>query len=185
MADRSLPFPDDMAEDLAGCLLTSSTIERYLRCLETSKAVRYLAVGLDIVPQRGVELLKHAWVYWSQILMASARSESEVPLAALMYVLARTGTPDVDSLLIACAISGKLQGTWIASLARKLLATRRGVSTVKMSALSAISYLFVLPRNTIATTQAEQLNGPYLPFLSRNPGGTVGAQQLTQVTRAA
>jgi hypothetical protein len=118
------PLNDDEAGRLAGCLLTSSTIERYLDCLHTSQAVQRLTDLLNSSPSEGTVLVRHAWLLWAELLAVRERSESEVSLSALLYVLAHSGSAEAGTLLLACSLSERLQASWISALARKLLANR-------------------------------------------------------------
>lgn len=125
------PLRAEEVYELAGCILTSSTVERYVRCLENSKAVHRLQSELQMAQLDGAELLAYGWLYRSYVLEALSRSEMEISLAAIMYVLGRSGIVNVDDLLLACLVSQRPQMAWLAGLARILLGQRSSSSVMK------------------------------------------------------
>jgi len=146
-------LPEKAVAELAGCLLTSSTIERYRRCLERSEAVASLRKELRSTPDKPSDLVACAWSYWSRIIATPSRGEWEIPLAALLYVLGHTGAAQVDSLLVTCAVSPKSQATWISGLARSLLSSRSGATTCKVVSVSGLRALMKVGKNTRAVTE--------------------------------
>lgn len=179
------PLMEDEVRELAGCLLTSSTIERYLRCIEASQAVANLTNKLDIAPDSGTELLKYAWFYWTQLLETRTRSEWEIPLAALVYVLADSGTQNAEKLLTACAVSSRPQAAWVAGLARRLLATRRAASTFTMFPARLLQTLPSFSLNTASTKDDTVIDRPKPSHVPWNASSTVDDARIGRMVRAA
>lgn len=121
------PLSVDEAGELAACLLTSSTIERYTHCLSSAEVVSRLAGELRSARTDGRELLRYAWFYRARVLETSRRSEWELPLAALVFVLGQSGVANVDPLLTALSSARQPQLAWLAGLSRRILASRSGV----------------------------------------------------------
>jgi hypothetical protein len=132
------PLREDEVEELAGCLLTSSTMERYVRCLYSSKTVLRLRAELKALQIEGDELVHYAWLYRGYVLGTPARSEAEIPLVAIMATLGQSGIADVERLLMACAASHRPQMTWVASLASGVLASRSGSQIQLQTGVPAI-----------------------------------------------
>lgn len=114
---------------LAACLITSSTIERYERCVEASTITRDFVERIDTEARL---LMREAWRLWSSILRAPERSESEVTLAALLAALGNSAVEDIERLLIACSIATAPQATWVSALARRILNERSSDATVEL-----------------------------------------------------
>ena len=72
----------------------------------------------------GKELLKYGWFYRARVLETSHRSEWELPLSAIVFVLGHSGIRSVEALLIALSTSQSPQIAWLAGLSRRLWASR-------------------------------------------------------------
>jgi hypothetical protein len=120
------PLSETEAEELAGCLFTSSAIERYERCLQTSHVVRRVFDELKAGSLDGNQLLQYGWFYRERLYETPGRNEWELPLAVLAFVLGRSGVANVDNLLLALSTSSNPQGTWLAALARRMMRNRSG-----------------------------------------------------------
>jgi hypothetical protein len=118
------PLTEEEAADLAGCLLASSTIDVYVRCLETASASDRLLAELRAGSVDGKDLVRWGWFFRDRLYETPLRSEWELPLALLTFVLARSGVAGVDELLQGLASSGQRQAAWIAGLSRRLLSQR-------------------------------------------------------------
>jgi hypothetical protein len=118
------PLTEDEARELAGCLLTSSVIERYVRCLSNSNAAKRIAAELRAGTIDGNELLRYGWLYRALVYETPRRSEWELPLALIVFVLAQTGVRNVDNFLAALNASANPQSAWVAGLSRRMLRSR-------------------------------------------------------------
>ena len=115
--------------ELAAGLVTSSTIERYEWCVGNARLTQALAHRIDTDSALFVE---EAWRQWTLVLRTPERSESEILLAALLFVLGQSGVARVEQILTACALATSPQAAWVAALARRLLASRPGETTIQL-----------------------------------------------------
>ena len=118
------PLTEDEATELGACLLTSSTIERYWRCLVESSAARRLRAELRSGTTDGKDLLRYGWSFRARVLETPLRSEWEVPLALITFVIGQTGVAGVESLLVALASCDRPQARWLGGISRIILAKR-------------------------------------------------------------
>lgn len=163
--DTLYPLTENEAQELAAALLTASTIERYERGLRASTAVPRLQALFYNSPAYGTEFLRYAWSLWSRLLETPQRSEWELPLAALMCVLANSGMPDAGKLLTACSVSQKPQASWLSGLARQLLRDRSDSVVFEAYTSHGFEAIVQIPRNlsgsspyTILPSTAEERN---------------------------
>lgn len=118
------PLTIEEAEELAGAVTTSSTIERYVRSVRRSAAVRRLTTELRTLELDSGHLLDLAWRLRGRLLEEPRRSEWELPLAAIVACLGDSGVKGTEELLQALATSRAVQAAWIAGLCREILAVR-------------------------------------------------------------
>jgi hypothetical protein len=118
------PLTEDEATELVACVLTSSTIERYWRCLAESSAARRLHAELRNGTADLKALLGHGWFFRAQVLESPLRTEWEVPLALITLVLGQTAVAGVEDFLLASAVSDRPQMRWLGGLSRKILGMR-------------------------------------------------------------
>jgi len=121
------PLLEEEAGDLAACLLSASAIEIYHRCLEQAGATQRLRAALVAGAVDGKDLLRWSWFHRARILETPRRTEWELPLASMLFVLGESGVANVDKLLSALATAQQPQLGWLAGLSRRLLANRRSV----------------------------------------------------------
>lgn len=120
------PLTYEEAQELAASFLTSSTIERYLTCLKSSKAVRRLMSQLKFARSDGKELLQYGWFYRARLIESAARSEWELPASVILYAVGHSGIANAERLLEAFLLPNSPQLAWLGGLSRRLLALRSG-----------------------------------------------------------
>lgn len=154
------PLSYEEATQLAGCLLTSSTIERYFRCLQGSRVVKRLLSELRAGTIDGKELLKYAWLYRTHLGQEERRSEWEIPLAAIVCTLGQTGIGGTERLLTALAVSSHPPAAWVAGLSRRLLPARNTLTFARTAASAsarraALMEIAVDNRADVGTTKGH------------------------------
>jgi hypothetical protein len=120
------PLSHAEAQEIAGCLLTSSAIERYIACLKNCEATKRLMSEMKLAHAAGSELLTYGWFYRARLLESIGRSEWEIPASVILYVLGHSGIAGTEQLLQSYLLSHQPQMQWLAGLSRRLLAIRAG-----------------------------------------------------------
>ena len=107
-------------EDAAFYLLTCSSIERYVRMAKRVAAQSGLSDRVSTDPRLIHTLIDYARELWKKILSTTRRDISELELAVLLPILARTGVREVEYLLLALSLVDHTNAAWISGLARRL-----------------------------------------------------------------
>lgn len=119
-----LMFDQNEVAETAFWLLTSSSVDRYVRMAKQAALRIQSRHQFVIHPQRIRQLITVARERWEYLLGSAQRDTPEVELAVLLCMLAQTAAPEVDGLLFAMAIVDRSAVAWIAALARRLLQDR-------------------------------------------------------------
>ena len=127
MMDEPLLSQHELAKAAFG-LLTSSSIERYVRIAQDSAAG--LVEKLQPVPLRWQCVLDRANRLWQEAVRGTRRESSEVELAVLLSALAQTAIPNVDRLLATVSLIDRPPVAWLSALARNLRMHRSATLTI-------------------------------------------------------
>ena len=119
-----LMFEQNEVAETAFWLLTSSSVERYVRMAKQAAWRIQSHHQFVIHPERMRQLVTLARNRWECLLGSTQRDTPEVELAILLCMLAQNAAPEVDGLLLAVAIVDRPGVAWIAALARRLLQER-------------------------------------------------------------
>jgi len=129
-------LPEHELATVAFGLLTSSSIERYVRVARAAAA--RLAQGLRQVPPQWGRVLERAEHLWREAVQGTHREPAEVELAVLLSALAQTATPGVDRLLASISLLDQPPVTWLSALARNLRMHRSTTLTLGISGRPAV-----------------------------------------------
>jgi len=121
--DKDL-ISEEALKEAAFLLLTSSSIERYVRLSKTSFATQELRRALTIGAVTAPMLIERADRLWRQLLQVKQRDLPEVELATILATLAITAVPEVSKLLERISLIDGPSVAWISALARRLLQER-------------------------------------------------------------
>lgn len=122
-------FSETLLAEAAFDLLTSSTLERYIRMATRAVLHAQQQPNWQYNAQHIPNLVTHARSLWRQLLQRGQRDVPEVELALLLTLLAQSASPDIDDLLVICALTDHPAVTWLAALARRLLRDRASNKT--------------------------------------------------------
>ncbi len=111
-------------EDATFYLLTSSSIERYIRLSKKIASQSALISQIHDHPEFIEAVLMRARILSQQVLILEKRDVAEFELSVLLPVLARTASPVVDEILLTLALSDRSSAAWVSALARTLRSER-------------------------------------------------------------
>ena len=117
-------FPESIVARAAFELLSSSSIERYVRVADYFAATPELRLLLEVSDIGPADLLNEADARWRTLTRARQREPQEVELALLLGLLATSASPDVDAFLTRLALHDRLPLAWSSAHARELLRRR-------------------------------------------------------------
>ena len=123
MSAESLFSKEELAEGTF-YLLSSSSVDRYVRMAKEVAFRTNLFSQVQADPTLTVGVLHRARNLWSDVLSAQKRTLSEIELALVLPILARTAAPQVDGLLGALLVVERPSATWINALAKRLCGER-------------------------------------------------------------
>ena len=117
-------FAEQELAEAAFDLLTSTSVDRYVRMAKQAAQRSKLSDRLRVEPTIIPEMLQHAKGLWRTLRGSTQRDVPEVELAILLALLAETGLRDIDSLLVDLSLVDSPTVAWIGALARRLLHAR-------------------------------------------------------------
>lgn len=156
MSQSPLFSRDELAES-AFELLTSSSVERYIRLAKGAADRSSLRLRLRQEPHILHSALDRAQVLWRELLCSEHREAGEFELAMLLPLLANASEPAVDGLLLRLATADRPNVAWPAALARRLLMGRSTNKTTATPGLDVRCWyrIAVSARNAIAHASFE------------------------------
>src|SRR5215831_14002817 len=119
-----LVFDQNEIAETAFWLLTSSSVDRYVRMAKHAALRIHSHHQFVINPERMRQLVTAVRVRWECLLGSTQRDTPEVELAIVLCILAQNAAPEVDGLLLAVATVDRPAVAWVAALARRLLQER-------------------------------------------------------------
>jgi len=123
MKDTSFLSTEEL-ENAAFYLLTSSSVERYVRIAKNIATQSGVSAQLQANSDLAMPLLVRARQLWRRILLNACRDVPEFELAVLLPVLAKTALPEVSDFLLSLASIDRHNCAWISALARRLCQER-------------------------------------------------------------
>jgi hypothetical protein len=149
-------FSQGELADAAFALLTSSSLERYARMAQRAAMQAHLREQLRMNPEMIPELIGQANALRRALLRSAQRDVSEVELAMLLALLARSAAPAIDRLLLDLSVVDRPAVAWVSGLARLLQERRSNAQwTIKHPQPTA------LPR--VTSSSGEVYLGPRMP----------------------
>lgn len=120
---------DFISEEFLGhaafMLLSSSSIDRYIRTAKSLSFASQLKQYLDLSIFTDDDLLKEADSLWRQILQKDKRDIPEIKLAILLPLAAEFASDKASNILLDIALQDRSPASWVSALARHLFNNRR------------------------------------------------------------
>ncbi len=124
-----------VAADVAFGLLTSSSMQRYIRIAR--EAAASFGSAVSATPEEWPTVVERAARLWRQLLRSDKREPEEAELVVLLVALSRTALDGVDDLLAKVALADRQPASWVSALARTLRQERATTDVRKPEALTA------------------------------------------------
>jgi hypothetical protein len=124
MSNNECVLSEDILREGAFLLLSSSSMNRYLRMAQGLARASSLQARLDIEELSVRDLVARAKWLWRELLSRNQRDVPEIELAIILAALTDNTAIEVSDLLVLVSLNDRPPVTWISALARRLYQSR-------------------------------------------------------------
>lgn len=121
MKKQHFLLPENFLGQAAFMLLSSSTLNRYIRVAKSLAQSSTIRRNLELNLITVQDLINHADYLWRLVLKSRQRDIPEVELATILPIIANFATDEASEFLMRLSILDQPPATWISALARQLL----------------------------------------------------------------